>query len=242
MIISRLSASLPAGRRPRRDSTSVSFDRPTRRASRPGLIPNWSCNGRYSWARYYHPGLQRFISEDPIEFDGGDVDLYAYVFNAPADFVDPSGTLVAPNLRMPDDCRGAHGLSGRAPSGSNDLLADLFASLATTLRCDPTLDLWPGGAVIKGVGAASRRGAIRAAGLPANGPFRYVPPKSWRPSEPLPRGTQHGFYDKFGNQWVWNARAGHWDVQLSNTGKAQLGHLSGSGAHVNITPKGEIPH
>ncbi len=45
----------------------------------------------YYRARYYHPGLQRFISEDPIEFDGGDINLYAYVSNAPTGFVDPFG-------------------------------------------------------------------------------------------------------------------------------------------------------
>ncbi len=47
--------------------------------------------GRYSWARYYHPGLQRFISEDPIGFTGGDVNLYAYVQNAPVGYRDPLG-------------------------------------------------------------------------------------------------------------------------------------------------------
>ncbi len=34
-------------------------------------------------ARYYHPRLQRFISEDPIGFRGGDFNLYAYVRNTP---------------------------------------------------------------------------------------------------------------------------------------------------------------
>ncbi len=50
-------------------------------------------NGRYSWARYYHPGHQRFISEDPIEFAGGDANLYAYVSNNPASFTDPTGEI-----------------------------------------------------------------------------------------------------------------------------------------------------
>ena len=49
----------------------------------------------YYRARYYHPVLQRFISEDPIGFAGGDVNLYAYVGNAPINFVDPFGTNVA---------------------------------------------------------------------------------------------------------------------------------------------------
>jgi len=45
----------------------------------------------YYRARYYAPALQRFISEDPLEFGGGDVNLYAYVGNDPANLTDPSG-------------------------------------------------------------------------------------------------------------------------------------------------------
>ena len=33
----------------------------------------------YYRARYYHPGLGRFVGEDPIRFRGGDWNLYAYV-------------------------------------------------------------------------------------------------------------------------------------------------------------------
>lgn len=42
-------------------------------------------------ARYYHPTLQRFISEDPIGFAGGDLNLYAYVMNDPMNSIDPTG-------------------------------------------------------------------------------------------------------------------------------------------------------
>jgi RHS repeat-associated protein len=45
-------------------------------------------------ARYYHPQLQRFISEDPVEFYGGDANLYSYVLNNPTNFVDPTGNVV----------------------------------------------------------------------------------------------------------------------------------------------------
>ncbi len=54
----------------------------------------------YYRARYYHPGLSRFISEDPIGFAGGDANLYAYVGNDPINAVDPSG-LFEPGWRGP---------------------------------------------------------------------------------------------------------------------------------------------
>lgn len=45
----------------------------------------------YYRARYYHAGLQRFISEDPLEFFSGDVNLYAYAQNNPIMLTDPLG-------------------------------------------------------------------------------------------------------------------------------------------------------
>jgi RHS repeat-associated protein len=42
-------------------------------------------------ARYYSPTLQRFLSEDPIQFDGGQVNLFGYVGDDPANLSDPSG-------------------------------------------------------------------------------------------------------------------------------------------------------
>ncbi len=41
--------------------------------------------------RYYDAETGRFISEDPIGFAGGDLNLYAYVQNNPVLFVDPWG-------------------------------------------------------------------------------------------------------------------------------------------------------
>ena len=45
----------------------------------------------YYRARYYSPTLQRFISQDPIGFAGGDPDLYVYVGNQPISLRDPNG-------------------------------------------------------------------------------------------------------------------------------------------------------
>ena len=47
----------------------------------------------YYRARYYHPGLQRFVSEDPLGFRGGDANVYGYVTNNPLRFTDPVGLL-----------------------------------------------------------------------------------------------------------------------------------------------------
>ena len=45
----------------------------------------------YMRARYYDPLNGRFISEDPLGFDGGDVNLYVYSGNNPVLLVDPWG-------------------------------------------------------------------------------------------------------------------------------------------------------
>ncbi len=44
----------------------------------------------YYRARYYNSSLQRFISEDPIGFNGG-MNFYAYVGNNPTNLIDPFG-------------------------------------------------------------------------------------------------------------------------------------------------------
>ncbi|MCS6320312.1 MAG: RHS repeat-associated core domain-containing protein, partial [Nitrospira sp.] len=48
----------------------------------------------YYRARYYSPLSERFISEDPIGFAGGDANRYAYVQSAPLSWSDPSGLRV----------------------------------------------------------------------------------------------------------------------------------------------------
>jgi RHS repeat-associated protein len=46
---------------------------------------------QYSRARFYDPQIGRFISEDPIGFEGGNINLYGYVWNSPVQFNDPTG-------------------------------------------------------------------------------------------------------------------------------------------------------
>jgi len=91
----------------------------------------------YYRARYYHPRLQRFIAEDPLEFAGRDVNLYAYAFNNPVNLIDPTGeAFIVP---MPPGCSPG---SGRKEEG---LLPSFFRSL----MCDPS-NMIPGPGIVTG--------------------------------------------------------------------------------------------
>ncbi len=84
-------------------------------------------------------------------------------------------------------------------------------------------------------------------GLPSSGKIRFVPEHGYNPANPLTRGPQGGYIDRFGNEWaVGPSRTpGHpfeWDVQLSLTGQSQLGWLSRDGSHINVSPFGEVTH
>ncbi|HVS81142.1 MAG TPA: RHS repeat-associated core domain-containing protein, partial [Pyrinomonadaceae bacterium] len=76
----------------------------------------------YYRARFYDPQLGRFISEDPIGFRGGDVNLYTYVKNYPLGGIDPAGTeiLTARQYEIPI-------LPPRPPTPSFDYYGFLFA-------------------------------------------------------------------------------------------------------------------
>lgn len=78
----------------------------------------WKFTGReddgtnlyYNRARHYHPQFSRFVSEDPLEFLGGDLNLYAYIGDNPIDYNDPLGLfgLFGPglvNVRPDRPCR-----------------------------------------------------------------------------------------------------------------------------------------
>ncbi|HEY2944635.1 MAG TPA: RHS repeat-associated core domain-containing protein [Vicinamibacteria bacterium] len=68
----------------------------------------WDSQAGFYWyrARCYDPKLGRFISEDPIRLRGG-INVYAYVFNNPARWIDPTGhggvaPTPAPSRRPPE--------------------------------------------------------------------------------------------------------------------------------------------
>jgi hypothetical protein len=97
-------------------------------------------------------------------------------------------------------------------------------------------------------------------GLPGwsdrHGPVRYVPPRSWKPGQDLPKNPDGGFRDEYGNSWtlgrpseaVKSAFSKEWDVQFSTQGlqawKNNGWPVKGEGqqAHGNITPDGYDSH
>ncbi len=103
---------------------------------------------------------------------------------------------------------------------------------------------------VAGPGAMTRsssKGRIKSKKLPTKGRIRYVPPKGYQPSNPLPRGPNNGFMDRFGNEWVSGpsrtpGQEFEWDVQLSKTGRAKIGWTTRDGSHANVSLDGKITH
>jgi len=55
-------------------------------------------SGLYCYrARYYDANIGRFLQEDPIGFEGGDINLYVYVKNNPINLIDPYGLQIEPS-------------------------------------------------------------------------------------------------------------------------------------------------
>ncbi|MBI3572571.1 MAG: RHS repeat-associated core domain-containing protein, partial [Candidatus Kerfeldbacteria bacterium] len=55
----------------------------------------------YYRARYYEPKVGRFLQQDPIELEGGDLNFYAYVRNNPVNYKDPMGLEISPPTNAP---------------------------------------------------------------------------------------------------------------------------------------------
>ena len=88
---------------------------------------------------------------------------------------------------------------------------------------------------------------IKAAQLPTDGKIRFVPGKKYQASNPILRGKNDGYIDRFNNEWIRGpsrtlGEPFEWDGQLSALGRKKLGWASRDGKHINVSLKGRITH
>jgi len=115
----------------------------------------------------------------------------------------------------------------------------------------------PGHGTAKEEETPSIRSRLRDAGLPGGsestqtGPFRYRPPDGYKPGNPLPKGRNGGYLDRFGNEWQKGPYHGdpsrgfghEWDVQLSKAGRAHFQQYGlGEKGYIDVAPDGTLSH
>ncbi|WP_392553109.1 polymorphic toxin type 17 domain-containing protein [Orbus wheelerorum] len=88
---------------------------------------------------------------------------------------------------------------------------------------------------------------LKYAKLPTTGKIRFVPRIGYTPSDPLPKGINNGYVDRFKNEWIKGpsrtvGQEFEWDVQLFKLGTKQLGWASRDGKHLNVSLDGKITH
>jgi RHS repeat-associated protein len=76
--------------------------------------------------RYYSPELQRFLSEDPIGFAGGDVNLMNYVGADPVNYLDPLGL----------EADSPYGSIRNAPGFPQTIIDDLYTAYYSFMHED----------------------------------------------------------------------------------------------------------
>ena len=214
----------------------------------------------FNWFRYYDPIAGRYCRLDPLGLAGGDINLYAYVWNNAVNYLDPSGEApdipgvtynedtkewehdpleVARNL-CAENCEEYKELCRQIelydaltdPSLRFQIMTEIVSMVAPLFMGVPMVEL-----SVPKAKVWTKRARIKRAKLPTQtkGKIRYVPPKNWHPSEPLPRGPRGGYMDKFGNEWTkgpsrTKGQPFEWDVQRPD------------GTHWNISLDGKVTH
>ena len=123
----------------------------------------------YYKARYYSPEIGRFLSPDPIGFDAGDMNLYAYVGNDAVNLTDPAG-LVSNRMMTNNKAVGLQGmLPGQSASVSGIIGGDSVSPVAAppkpsngVLQGNPLADFNPANfsSLERGLADAARAGGI----------------------------------------------------------------------------------
>ena len=129
-----------------------------------GRFSGQSRVGRYCRARYYHPTLQRFISDDPIGFGGG-INFYAYATNNPIRYVDPLGLFTVSLCIKGSASSGVSGGGGTCANFGNDRKEGMSFSITGAVGI--------GGGGIGATVGGSVAWSNAPTVLELNGPFAY---------------------------------------------------------------------
>ncbi|PIC05763.1 hypothetical protein CS060_03230 [Anoxybacillus flavithermus] len=212
----------------------------------------------YLMTRYYHPTHGVFLSLDPDPGDADDIltqNGYTYANNNPVMLVDPDGHffwfVVNAGFAAYDGYKAFKKGGWKAAAiaigvGLVGGAAFKGAKIAYRVYKARRAQRFLGKLNLQFFASVSKKSVLKGAMLPTKGKIRYVPPKNWTPSQPLPR-KGGGHIDRFGNIWTkgpsrTKGEPFEWDVQLSKRGKQMLGHLSRDGSHLNVSLKGRITH
>jgi len=181
----------------------------------------------YNRHRYYDPQYARYISQHPVGLAGGE-NAYSYVAN-PISRIDPLG--------LNEVCSGTE--AGKGTVGTiqarNKVLNYVDEPPFNPTGITGTAQPW------------SIKGKVNYVQLLTEGKIRFILAETYSPTNPLPRGPNNRYLDKFGNEWVKGpsrtvGQAFEWDVQFSSKGRTQLGWASRDGSHLNVSLDGKITH
>jgi RHS repeat-associated protein len=142
-------------------------------------------------ARDYDPSVGRWTNKDPAGFNGGDPNLYAYVFNDPVNWIDPTGL---DGQQAPDDDAKLKELE-RKLNARDENIKRLAGEVCQNQPPGPVPPRGPWGVplwaykaikfIMPFIDAADRAGDYNGSGSPS-------PPQPPTPQPPVPQSPQPG--------------------------------------------------